>query len=136
VTVDIDFCFQREVPAGGHRIVCGIDGIGRVPKRTLLRPIQRPDQGDGPPSFQQLSGPCEAVLRGNPVKRLCREQQVEATGRVLPGFKGAWHHADLRIGLAMLCGKRGQPLALIQGDHRIPPLGERERHPPRATPDL
>jgi hypothetical protein len=36
----------------------------------------------------------------------------------------------------MLYGKRGQPLSLVYGNHRIPPFGERERHLPRATSEL
>jgi hypothetical protein len=36
----------------------------------------------------------------------------------------------------MLGSQRGQPLALIQGDHCIPPLGEREGHLSCATSDL
>jgi hypothetical protein len=36
----------------------------------------------------------------------------------------------------MLGGQSGEPLALVYGKHNIPPLGERERHLPRATPDL
>ena len=36
----------------------------------------------------------------------------------------------------MLSSQRSQPLALIQGDHGIPALGEREGHLSRATSNL
>src|SRR5262249_38693419 len=41
-------------------------------------------------------------------------------GHVLPGFKGARYHADLRIRPAMLCSQARQAFALIQGDHEEP----------------
>jgi hypothetical protein len=71
------------------------------------------------------------MTRGEVTYPVCDEHHAQGR-RWLRERRSILSHADLWIEPAMFGGKRGQPFPLIQGDHRTPPLGERQRHLPRT----